>query len=116
MITVCLKMPGILKVISALLICCIIAYSNAWAFEYHSDELVMSDEIVTNSNVHNGHESDQHESKVDCDHCCHAYAHMLAFCSHNSLTMIFSKAGNLSIYHQTSTSYIGNPAFKPPIV
>ena len=49
-------MLGLQKVISALLICCIIAYGNAWAFEYHSDELDVSDEIVTHNSMHQGHE------------------------------------------------------------
>ena len=110
-------MSKIDKALSIFVICCIIAYNNVGAFDFHLDEHVAVDEIVSQGALHNDQGLKHHKSDdVACDHCCHANAHMLALCTQTGSVITTRKAQNIYLYNKFSASYIGSPAFRPPIV
>lgn len=56
------------------LVICTVGYGTAWAFDGHIDEQA-EHHSATTAHPAAGDDGDQ----PDCDHCCHATAHMTAF-------------------------------------
>jgi len=107
-------MAGIRKSITFLLMICMIGYGSAWAFESHAVEMDEVDSVIT---LIDKQSVDQHVSDNDaCDHCCHAFAHMLALCAQSVYPLHSNKTFELQRLSQNFPSLIVSPDIKPPRV
>ncbi len=100
--------------ILTLLMLCIIGYGSAWAFEAHA---IVADEIDSITVPYDEQSVDQHkaDNKI-CDHSCHAFAHMLALSTQNSILYSANKTGETVRFSQNLTSLVLSPDRRPPRV
>jgi len=91
---------------------CIIGYGSAWAFEGHATEIDEFNSIIAIGDIQcAGHHSA--DCKV-CDHCCHAFAHMLAICAQSFHLFNSNKTSESMEFSQNYTSLIASPDLRPP--
>ncbi len=108
-----LKIP-----LTALLLLCISGYGSAWAFQNHTVEVTTQDTALTaptvTTDITTGDQQDADTSA--CDHSCHASAHMIAICTHNTRSFRSNNTREPLEYSQNFISIIIRPGLRPPRV
>ncbi len=61
------------RVITAILMCSVLGYATAWAFEWHAVDI--ADHATSTDHADSGSQS----NTDGCDHCCHVGAHLIGF-------------------------------------
>jgi hypothetical protein len=98
-------------------ICLVIStfgYGMALAFDGHLDESQV--QFSAFDDQHEDHESpatDQHDTS-DCDHCCHANAHLTGIAAADTRGLSANCSNIYSAYTQTLVSFLELPTAPPP--
>lgn len=111
-----------------MLVLCTLGYGSAWAYDGHavdlsSDALTTATADAADMRLHfaNEHNAEQHSEQapaanVDCDHCAHISAHLLAIFPHNGYLCSINQSSELLELSETSVSFIVSPDLRPPRV
>ncbi len=121
-------MTALKKILLSMLVICTLGYGSAWAYDGHAvelndDELAVLDTVIADTHSH--FSSDQNSEQppeqapaasVDCDHCAHISAHILAIFSHNGYLCSINQSSELLELSETLVSLIVSPDLRPPRV
>jgi len=121
-------MTALRKTLLFVLVICTLGYGSAWAYDGHA--VAMGDDehavvyMVSTGAAHHA-VSDQHSEQspektpaasIDCDHCAHISAHLLAIFFHNSYLCGVNQSSELLELSESSVSFIVSPDLRPPRV
>ncbi len=121
-------MTALKKILLFMLVFCTLGYGSAWAYDGHAVELnsdakVMVDADTAGMSSHFVDEQNaEHHSEqvpaanVDCDHCGHISAHLLAIFPHNGYLCSINQSSELLELSETFVSFIVSPDLRPPRV
>jgi len=121
-------MTALKKILLFMLVLCTLGYGSAWAYDGHavelnSDELAIIDAVAADTNYHLSDEqnSEPHagqtsSASVDCDHCCHISAHLMAIFMHNGYLCSVNQSSELLELSETFVSFVISPDLRPPRV
>ena len=112
------------KILLLMLVICTLGYGSAWAYDGHavemnSDEVFHVDAVSIDTDAHFSAEQSPEKSpsaKVDCDHCAHISAHLLAIFSQSGYSCNISQSSDVLELSESFVSYIGSPDLRPPRV
>jgi hypothetical protein len=102
-----MDLPLMLK--KLLLICLLIStfgYGMAWAFDGHWD--------APQTQADGDNPAPDHHNDNNCDHCCHASAHLVGMAADISNGLPANRDKLCSAYTATMISWLGHPAAPPP--
>ncbi len=121
-------MTALKKILLFMLVLCTLGYGSAWAYDGHAVELnsdapatfnVATDATLIDINAHSSNEPHSEQApvaNVDCDHCAHISAHLLAIFPHNGYLCSINQSSELSELSETFVSFIVSPDLRPPRV
>jgi len=121
-------MTALKKTLLFMLVLCTLGYGSAWAYDGHAvdlnrDALTTATADTADMRLHfaNEHNVEQHSEQtpaanVDCDHCAHISAHLLAIFPHNGYLCSINQSSELLELSETSVSFIVSPDLRPPRV
>ena len=119
-------MTALKKTLLFMLVLCTLGYGSAWAYDGHAVELngdahVMLDAADMNLHSVNEQNAEQYPeqspaSNVDCDHCGHISAHLLAIFPHNGYLCSINQSSELLELSESFVSFIVSPDLRPPRV
>ncbi len=120
-------MTALKKTLLFMLVLCTLGYGSAWAYDGHAVELSGDAQVMLGAadmSLHfaNEHNAEQHSSEqspaanVDCDHCGHISAHLLAIFPHNGYLCSINQSSELLELSETLVSLIVSPDLRPPRV
>ena len=121
-------MTALKKILLFMLVFCTLGYGSAWAYDGHAVELnsdspfvIDADTTGVSSHSANKQNADQHPEQapaanIDCDHCGHISAHLLAIFPHNGYMCSPNQSSKLLELSETFVSFIVSPDLRPPRV
>ncbi len=99
------------RLFSIWIVVCTFGYGSAWAFDDHAEKEAAHHEIL-NVELESAIDNDD---QSNCDHCCHAAAHMTGLCTVESLVVIHGKEAFNWSYDRSYRSLQTGPPHSPPI-
>ncbi len=121
-------MTALRKTLLFVLVLCTLGYGSAWAYDGHAVAINDNDHAIVDmasAGMAHSATSDQHPEQspeqtpaagVDCDHCAHIAAHLLAIFPHNGYLCGVNQSSKLLELSETSVSFIVSPDLRPPRV
>lgn len=100
-----------------IIICLLIStfgYGMAWAFDGHWDTPQTQDNASFGQLADGDHPAPDHHNDANCDHCCHASAHLVGMTADSSNGLPATRDKICSAYTATMISWLGLPAAPPP--
>jgi hypothetical protein len=85
-----------------------LGYGSAWAFDSHLNELEEHQNIT--GDVNHAPEKDH----LPCDHCCHAFVHLLGLWSSESGTTYLGAGTGYTPYRRILSIFSTAPPERPP--
>ena len=107
-----------------MLVICTLGYGSAWAYDGHAvemngDAVFHVDAVSSDTDVHfSGEQSPEQQpsANVDCDHCAHISAHLLAIFSQSGYSCSINQSSDVLELSESFVSYIVSPDLRPPRV
>lgn len=96
------------RIVAILLVLSNLGFGTAWAFDWHEPN------PSGHAHVVEAEDFGSHLDDDECDHCCHALAHMLGITSDNTLVLPKLNSSQLVEYSSAQVSRATDPPLKPP--
>jgi len=121
-------MSSLKKILLSMLIICTLGYGSAWAYDGHAVELTdeaqalldaamdANNANMPSADLNNQSAEQPSAASVDCDHCAHISAHLLAIFSNNGYLCSANQSSERLELSETFVSFIVSPDFRPPRV
>ena len=121
-------MIALKKILLFMLVFCTLGYGSAWAYDGHAVELNTDAKVVLDADTAGmissfvdeqsaePHSEQAPAANVDCDHCGHISAHLLAIFPHNGYLCSINRSSELLELSESFASFIVSPDLRPPRV
>ncbi len=119
-------MTALKKTLLFMLVLCTLGYGSAWAYDGHAVELNGEAPVIVtadaaslhfvNEQSAGPHSEQAPAANVDCDHCGHISAHLLAIFPHNGYLCSINQSSELLELSESFVSFIVSPDLRPPRV